>query len=140
MKKLLLLSVFISLLSGKVYERDGYAIRAYDTVAYFTQGKAVKGKKSISYKYKGVIWLFSNQIHKDLFVANPLKYEPAYGGHCAYAMWNDYIAPINPYAWTIKNNRLFLNYSHSIRRAWLKGGKQAIFIADKNWLARDYQY
>ena len=125
---------------GKIYQRSGYAIGGYDTVAYFIENKPTKGDDTIAYKYKGATWLFSKKKHKDLFIKNPDKYTPAFGGHCAYAMWNDYIASTSPHAWTIKGGRLFLNYSRSIRGAWEKGGQRAIHKGDKNWAARNYKY
>lgn len=62
------------------------AILGYDPVAYFSQGKAVKGKNAVSANYQGVIYKFSSNENKDVFLKNPSKYEPQYGGWCAFAM------------------------------------------------------
>ena len=62
------------------------AILGYDPVGYFTQGKAIKGKKEISASYQGVTFKFSSTENKEMFLKNPSKYEPQYGGWCAYAM------------------------------------------------------
>src|SRR5205085_6783134 len=64
---------------------DGVAIEGYDAVAYFT-GKAIEGKKDLSFKHEGVVYYFSSGANRDLFAKNPASYEPQYGGWCAYAM------------------------------------------------------
>jgi YHS domain-containing protein len=67
-------------------DNTGLAIEGYDPVAYFTQQKAVEGKKEISLTNDGVTYHFATTQDRDLFKANPAKYEPQYGGWCAYAM------------------------------------------------------
>jgi YHS domain-containing protein len=59
----------------------GIALKGYDTVAYFTKGKAVKGKKTFEYHWKDAKWHFANQQHKKMFKADPEKYAPRYGGY-----------------------------------------------------------
>ena len=72
------------------------AIRGYDTVAYFTENKPVKGAEEFSYEYKGAQWLFSSAENLELFKAEPEKYAPQYGGYCAYAVSKGSTAPIKP--------------------------------------------
>lgn len=59
----------------------GLAVKGYDTVAYFTVGKPVKGKSAYEYKWQGARWRFANQQHLDLFKADPERYAPQYGGY-----------------------------------------------------------
>ena len=59
----------------------GVTIKGYDTVAYFTKGKPVKGKDAFSFEWKGAKWLFSSNEHMELFVKDPEKYAPQYGGY-----------------------------------------------------------
>ena len=60
---------------------DGIAIKGYDTVAYFTMGKPVKGSTEYVHEWNGAKWLFSNWAHLDMFMVNPEKYAPQYGGY-----------------------------------------------------------
>lgn len=60
---------------------SGVAIKGYDTVAYFTDGKAVKGKKQFEYRWKDARWHFANDRHLEMFKADPEKYAPRYGGY-----------------------------------------------------------
>ena len=62
------------------------AIKGYDTVAYFTDGKARKGNESFTFPWHGMTWHFSSKDHRDLFAAGPEKYAPQYDGWCAWAM------------------------------------------------------
>ena len=61
--------------------RGGVAIRGFDTVAFHTQGRAVKGKKAFSYQWNDATWYFKNAENRDLFAADPSRYAPQFGGH-----------------------------------------------------------
>ena len=111
------------------------AIRGYDTVAYFTKGKAVKGDKQFATQYKGATWLFESQEHLDLFVASPEKYAPQYGGYCAYAVAQNTTASIQPELFTIHEGKLYLNFNQHINDKWLGRKESFITQADKNWPA-----
>src|SRR5450432_738322 len=68
---------------------NGVAIKGYDPVAYFTLNKAVKGKREFSFSYHGIGYHFATAADQQSFQASPAKYEPQYGGRCAYAMGHD---------------------------------------------------
>jgi len=109
------------------------AIKGYDTVAYFTEGKAVKGDKSYEAEYQEATWLFSSQQNLDLFVANPEKYAPQYGGYCAYAVAQNTTASIKPELFTIHDGKLYLNYNEKFNDKWLEDMEIYIADGDKNW-------
>src|SRR5208337_2622099 len=75
---------------------DGVAIKGYDPVAYFTDGKPVKGNRAFEYVWMGAKWHFSSAAHKDLFIKNSEQYAPKYGGYCAYAVSVGSVADIDP--------------------------------------------
>jgi YHS domain-containing protein len=87
------------------------AIEGYDTVAYFTEGKPVKGSDKYAYDWLGATWHFANTEHRQLFAASPISYAPQYGGFCAdgtsdgkgHAQVN-----IEPTTWQIINGKLYL--------------------------------
>ena len=111
----------------------GVAIQGTDPVAYFTEGKPVEGSKEFSHRWNGVRWHFASAENRDLFSANPTQYAPQYGGHCAWAAAQGYVADIDPTAWKIVNNRLFLNYNANIQRRWERDIPGFITAADENW-------
>ena len=59
----------------------GVAINGYDTVAYHTEGRAVKGNSKMSHKWNDAKWYFASQAHRDLFIKDPERYAPQYGGY-----------------------------------------------------------
>lgn len=58
----------------------GVAIKGYDPVAYFTERRAVKGKKEFEYKWQDAKWRFASAANREKFAANPAAYAPKYGG------------------------------------------------------------
>ena len=111
----------------------GGAIRGYDPVAYFTQGRPVKGSSDLTLEYKGATWMFSSAENKQAFVEMPEKYAPQYGGYCAYAVSQGYTASIDPEAWTIVDDRLYLNYNKDVREKWSRDIPGYIRKANANW-------
>ncbi len=109
------------------------AVSGYDTVSYHTEGKPVVGKDEFKTTYKGATWLFSSQENLDLFKANPEKYEPQYGGYCAWAVAHDNLVKADPKVWTIIDGKLYLNYDKSIEEKWLPRQEELIPVGDKKY-------
>ena len=59
----------------------GVAIKGYDTVAYWTEMEAKKGKRKYSHNWNEAKWYFHSAENRDMFAANPERYAPQYGGH-----------------------------------------------------------
>lgn len=94
------------------------AIRGYDTVAYFTQGKPVEGKSEHSVEWQGANWQFSSAENQALFEADPDKYAPQFGGYCAYGVAGGYLVKIEPENWSIIEGKLYLNYDDDVQGQW----------------------
>lgn len=116
-----------------IFQDQGLAIRGYDPVAYFVQGKPVKGNKSFEYRYEGAIWLFADAKNREAFQKDPHKYAPQYGGYCAYGMSRGYAVSIDPQAWTIVDGKLYLNYSLDVQKKWNMDISGFIAKANDNW-------
>ena len=109
------------------------AISGYDSVAYFTEGKPVKGDDKFSIRYKGAQWQFSSKANLDAFTLAPDDYAPQYGGYCAWAVAHDNTAKGEPDQWYIHEGKLYLNYNRDIREKWLKDKDALIKQANANW-------
>ncbi|MCJ8300227.1 MAG: YHS domain-containing protein [Pseudomonadales bacterium] len=110
------------------------AVGGYDTVAYFTEGKPLKGNSKYSTSYKKTKWLFSSAENLALFKADPSKYAPQYGGFCAWAVAaKNSRASGDPLRWNIVNDKLYLNYDKDIQQQWKKDIPGFIVKADINW-------
>src|SRR3982751_3290085 len=118
----LLLVVSFGLMAQKsaVFNPAEGAIHGYDPVSYFKEGKAVKGDMKYSYSWNSATWYFSNSENLDAFKAKPEMYAPQFGGYCAYGMANGHKAPTDPQAWTIIDNKLYLNYNKDVQQTWKK--------------------
>lgn len=113
--------------------KDGVAIQGYDPVAYFVEGKAVLGLNEIKTKYVNATYYFATEANKEEFVKNPNKFVPQYGGYCAFGLSKGYKAPIDPKAFTIVEDKLYLNYSLDVKAEWMKQREERIVKANENW-------
>lgn len=111
----------------------GVAIHGYDPVAYFTEGKPIKGKKSLRWGFRGAEWRFSSEENLSAFRKSPEKYAPRYGGYCAWAVAQGDTADIDPEAWAIVDEKLYLNYNAEIQKKWESDRSALIEKADEEW-------
>ena len=111
---------------------NGVAANGYDVVAYF-DGNAVEGSSDIEVKYKGALWRFASKENAEEFVDDPDKYIPAYGGYCAYGVSQGYLVATDPHAWTVADDKLYLNFNQPTRSHWLTRQDEYIGVADLNW-------
>lgn len=114
-------------------DRSGVGIKGYDPVAYFTENKAVKGDAQFQSQAGGVTYYFASAENKSAFDANPAKYEPQFGGFCAWAVSQGYTAPIDPNAFQIVHGRLLLQYSLKVRQDFGADTEGNLKKADANW-------
>lgn len=119
--------------AGEYFERDGVAIGGYDPVAYFVETKPVKGLPEFQAEYLGSTFHFSTAANRDRFAANPAKLAPQYGGYCAFGMAKGYKAVIDPAAFTVVDDKLYLNYSEAVRSQWKSDIPGYVRKADANW-------
>ncbi|MGF6177331.1 YHS domain-containing (seleno)protein [Ensifer sp. 4252] len=112
----------------------GVAIMGYDTVAYFTEGKATKGSEKFSYEWLGTPWHFANAKHREMFISEPLKYTPQYGGYCAgEVIYGSVTVNIDPEAFKIIDGKLYLIYDKKHAEGFAANAEDAVAKADGNW-------
>ena len=121
--------------SDAVYTTQNGAIDGYDPVAYFTSGTATAGDPRITAEWRGVQWRFADESHRDLFLADPEKYAPAYGGYCAWAMGNAYTAHGDPQQFSVVNGRVFLNFDAATKAKWVVESDRLVAAGDTHWPA-----
>lgn len=119
---------------GPVFVHDGYAIRGYDPVAYFTEGEPVEGRPQYEAEWNGATWRFASAENRERFVADPEAYAPQYGGFCAWAVAEKgELYSVDPHAWKIVDGKLYLNFSDSIQRRWERDIPGFIELGDRRW-------
>ena len=116
-----------------VFAENGVALRGHDPVAYFTEGRPVRGLPEHAADWGGATWHFASAANRAAFLADPEAHAPQYGGFCAWAVAQGYTAPIDPNAWQIVDGKLYLNYNARIQRRWERDIPGFIAQADANW-------
>jgi len=114
-------------------DKNGVAIQGYDPVAFFTQNKPVLGSPQFQSSYKGATYHFVSAEDKAAFDANPAKYEPQFGGFCAYGVSVGRLVPIKVEAFQIVNGRLLLQYDLDVKDKFNKDQTGNLQKADQNW-------
>lgn len=140
MKRILVVLMLFSALSTIATAKDllnlngnGVAIQGYDPVAFFTDNRPVKGNPQFQSDYRGAKYYFASAEHKAAFDKEPAKYEPQFGGYCAYGASQGHPAPIKIEAWQIVNGRLLMQYDLSIKDKFNKDQQGNLGKADQNW-------
>lgn len=109
------------------------AVEGHDAVAYFTEGKPVKGSKDFSTEYQGAEFGFASAANLALFKADPAKYAPQYGGYCAWAVSQGYTAKGDADHWAIVDGKLYLNYNKKVQDTWNEDRAGFIQKANTEW-------
>ena len=89
-------------------ERLSLAIKGYDAVAYFTDGRPTPGVPAFEYKWDEHVWRFSSAKHLELFKTHPARYAPQFGNYCAMALSMGQIVIADPKNWLISDGKLYI--------------------------------
>jgi hypothetical protein len=113
----------------------GVAIMGYDPVAYFTENRAVKGSEEYSYEWLGTPWHFANSKHREMFMNEPVKYAPQYGGYCAgEVVFNSSVTVnVDPEAFKIIDGKLYLVYDQKNAEYFAEHANELVPRGDANW-------
>jgi len=140
MRKLfLVLLVFTSIFAAAAGKRlvniddNGTAIQGYDPVGFFTEHRPVKGDPKFFSLYNGARYYFASAADKTTFDAAPAKYEPQFGGYCAYGTSKGKLVPVDIEAFQIVDGRLLMQYSKNVRDTFNEDTKGNLNLADEKW-------
>jgi YHS domain-containing protein len=109
------------------------AVSGYDTVAFFTDAKPVKGLPSITAEYQGATYLFASEENKKLFMENYEKYVPQCGGFCTYGVGVGKLFPVDISTWQVRNGKLYLNKNPDVLKKFNADFDGNVAKAEKNW-------
>ena len=117
-----------------IFSEDGVAIRGTDPVAYFREGRPVTGDAAFEADWKGARWRFASAKNRDDFLAEPERFEPQYGGFCAWAVAaRGKLCSTQPQNWSVVDGKLYLNFNDDIQRKWEADIPGFIERADRRW-------
>lgn len=114
-------------------DKSGVAIQGYDPVAFFTDHRPVKGNPEFPARHDGAIYYFASSEHRDLFKSDPARYEPSFGGFCAYGVSRNKLVEIDVDAFQIVDGKLLLQYSKGVRDDFNEDAKGNLARANANW-------
>ncbi len=123
----------LSLFASFAAAAEKLAIKGYDPVAYFTDGKPTPGSAQHEAVWREARWRFASAEHRALFLKQPEAYAPQYGGYCAMGVAFGKKVEIDPEAWTIVDGKLYLNYDEAYREKWRAEKTAMIKAADEKW-------
>ncbi len=109
------------------------ALRGYDPVSYFTDGKPMEGSIDITAEHNGAVYRFTSEEHKAMFEGDPDKYAPQYGGYCAFGLAQGFKFDGDPNVWKIVDDKLYLNLSPKVSEIWQEDVPGNIGKADGKW-------
>lgn len=111
----------------------GPAIGGYDPVAYFTTDKPTPGDPAITHEWQAATWQFASEANRALFVADPARYAPQYGGYCAYATSLNRVAEGDAKRWKIVDGKLYLNANWIAHKLWQTDLSGNLEDSERNW-------
>ena len=112
---------------------EGQVIQGYDPVAYFTTGEPTQGDPQFSAEYQDATYLFASAENRDMFLSDPEKYAPQYGGYCAFGTSLGKKFDGDPMFWKIVDGKLYLNSGEKPHTMWSEDISGRIQQADTQW-------
>ncbi len=114
-------------------DEKGIALKGHDPVAYFADGKPTRGRAAYSAGVDGATYRFASAENRGLFISDPDRYTPVYGGFCALGVSRNKKVTGDPNAWKIVDGRLFINSSAKSLAIWSKDVPGNIEKGDVVW-------
>lgn len=112
--------MFVAALSGPVAAQTApgkspLALKGHDPVAYFTEGRPVRGAASINLDFDDSHYLFASAKNRELFSASPDRYTPQFAGLCATGMAFGKKAEADPNIFVVREGKLYIFSSTEAR-------------------------
>jgi len=122
-------------------DETGLALQGYDPISYLDKAGPKEGKKEHAFVHRGITYRFATAENKAKFEAEPSKYEPPYGGWCAWAVIDGDKVEIDPMNYEVIDGRVYLFYKGwlgNAKKKWddklkAEGAKPTVTAADSGW-------
>jgi YHS domain-containing protein len=114
-------------------DSNGVILKGYDSVAYFTQRKAVKGSPRYQTTYEGAIYYFSSAADLTAFKKNPSRYAPQFGAFCANGVKNKTLSDSDPTVFFIIKGKLYVCASAAAEKEFRSNEDEDVVTAQRNW-------
>ncbi len=119
---------------------QGIILQGFDAVS-LRKGGPLKGDPKFQSTYHGAVYLFATAENKAAFDANPVAFEPEYGGYCAYGVSVGNLAPIEMWTYdTTYQNRNIFQHNQKAVNGWKKDVPGNDALAREKWAKFQQQY
>jgi YHS domain-containing protein len=132
MKKLMLALAAACFSTPLIAQSPSVSLKGHDPVAYFTEGRPVKGSTALNYDFDDARYLFSSQKNRERFAASPDRYTPQYSGLCATGMALGMKAEADPAVWKIVDGKLYV-FSSAQAREKFESDPSMLAQSQQNW-------
>lgn len=112
---------------------EGVALRGYDPVAYFEDEVAIRGSLQHEASWDGARWRFETERSREVFLEDPERFQPEYGGFCAEGVARGFLRISDPTVWVMVNGRLFFHYTVAAQNRWADDIRGNMRTGDENW-------
>ncbi len=126
------LLIILTLPWAAVADSAKVAMRGYDPVNYFTEGRPTKGSSEFSHVWDGERYLFATVRHRDMFATDPARYAPQFPGYCASSLAGGQVVVPNPEYWIIIEGKLYL-FGGELGPERFRANSALIRKAEQNW-------
>ena len=111
----------------------GVVIKGYDPVAYWENEEARKGDVDLAWETEEGIWWFAEEAHREMFIANPARYTPEFGGYDAEGMARGFKRRSDPTVWVLIDGKVYLHYTIQDQNRWAEDIRGNIRLGQQNW-------
>ena len=112
---------------------DGIALNGNDPVSYFTENSAVKGNAQFAHNWNNAEWHFASDSSKNMFIVEPEKYAPQFGGYCSFAVSKGFTAHGDANTFLVEENKLYIFKDGEIKKEFLASKNENKTLAHSNW-------
>ena len=110
------------------------ALKGYDVVAYFKQGRASKGSPEFRRDFDGARYYFASAEHQAAFSADPDRFLPQFRGHCSMGISLGKKIDADPTLFKIIDGKLYV-FSSAKGADAADQDPQVLARARQNWPA-----
>ncbi|MEM7585181.1 MAG: YHS domain-containing (seleno)protein [Acidobacteriota bacterium] len=114
-------------------DERGRALRGYDPVAYFAEGKAVAGDPEVQESWNGADYQFTSEANRQAFLEDPERYLPAHGGYCTFGIVLGKKFDGDPEVWLVRDDELHIFLDEEVQGKFLADEAANFARVEANW-------
>lgn len=123
----------VNVAPGLTYGGAPLGLHGADPVSLLDHGMNVEGNASYAAAHDGVAYYFASEENLKAFMANPSRYEPQYGGFCAFGVSVGKKFDGDPSFAAVLDDKLYVFLNEGVYKSYLKDQAGTIAKAEELW-------